>query len=279
MTAVVRTLAAGEARQVVDWAAAEGWNPGLQDLPCFLAQDPEAFLGAARDGGLVSAICATRYGQGFGFIGFYIARPEARGQGLGIAAWRAAMDRLAGRVVGLDGVVAQQANYRRSGFALAWNNVRHGGEVAALPPESPWVVPASEVAFERIEALDRAVFPVPRPAFLRAWLSAPRHVARVLVQDGDAVGFGVIRPCRSGHKVGPLVARGRAEAEALLGSLLRAMPPGPVFLDLPAPNTEAVAMARGLGLAPVFETARMYAGPAPALDAGRIFGITTFELG
>ena len=33
------------------------------------------------------------------------------------------------------------------------------------------------------------------------------------------------------------------------------------------------------GLTPVFETARMYRGPAPALPLERIFGITTFELG
>jgi len=29
----------------------------------------------------------------------------------------------------------------------------------------------------------------------------------------------------------------------------------------------------------VFETARMYTGPAPAIDLARIYGITTFELG
>ena len=29
----------------------------------------------------------------------------------------------------------------------------------------------------------------------------------------------------------------------------------------------------------VFETARMYAGPAPACELSRLYGITTFELG
>jgi hypothetical protein len=29
----------------------------------------------------------------------------------------------------------------------------------------------------------------------------------------------------------------------------------------------------------VFETVRMYLGPAPVLDAARIYGITSFELG
>ena len=46
---------------------------------------------------------------------------------------------------------------------------------------------------------------------------------------------------------------------------------------------ETNAAARGLaerhGMAPVFETARMYAGDAPSEPVERIFGVTTFELG
>ncbi len=41
----------------------------------------------------------------------------------------------------------------------------------------------------------------------------------------------------------------------------------------------AVALAEGLGMRVVFETARMYAGPAPQIDLARVYGITTFELG
>ena len=52
-----------------------------------------------------------------------------------------------------------------------------------------------------------------------------------------------------------------------------------VFLDLPEPNGDAMAMAREAGMAPVFEAARMYAGPAPALPLSGIYGITSFELG
>ena len=54
---------------------------------------------------------------------------------------------------------------------------------------------------------------------------------------------------------------------------------GPVFLDVPVPNTEGIALARDLGLEPVFETARMYRGPDPGLRLDRVFGITSFELG
>lgn len=59
----------------MDWAAAEGWNPGLADAQAFAAADPEGFRGAERDGELLACISAVRTGEDFGFIGFYIARP------------------------------------------------------------------------------------------------------------------------------------------------------------------------------------------------------------
>jgi GNAT superfamily N-acetyltransferase len=275
----IRTLTAEEAQIPVDWAAAEGWNPGLADLPCFLAQDPGLFLGAFDGDDLLSVISATRYGGGFGFIGFYIARPEARGQGHGIGVWRAAMAQLEGRLVGLDGVVAQQANYRKSGFVLAWNNIRYGGPAPVLPAPRAHIVPATAIPFAALTALDAQVFPAPRPNFLRAWITAPGHVALALVKDGTPAGFGAIRPARSGHKIGPLVAETEADAESLLAALFEQADPGEVFLDVPQPHGAAVALAERLGLKPGFETARMYTGPAPVLRADRLFGITSFELG
>jgi hypothetical protein len=189
------------------------------------------------------------------------------------------MKQLTGRLVGLDGVVAQQPNYRKSGFVLAWNNIRFGGEAPAVAASHPDVVPAASKPFAAIEALDASVFPAPRPAFLRAWLGASGHVALALLREGAVGGFGVIRPCRSGHKIGPLVAEDAAGAEALFTALCARVEPGPVFLDVPEPHGGAVALAQGFGLVPVFETARMFTGPAPPLRTDRIFGITSFELG
>ncbi len=275
----IRSLTPEEAQTAVEWAAAEGWNPGLSDLSCFLAQDPGLFLGAFDGNDLVSVISATRYEPGFGFIGFYIARPERRGQGHGIAVWRAAMERLSGRLVGLDGVVAQQANYRKSGFTFAWNNIRYGADAPRRPQGRGLVVPVDEARFTEIAALDRSVFPAVREAFLRGWLTAPGHVALALMRDGATRGFGVIRPCRTGHKIGPLVAETREEAGALVAALLDRASPGPVFLDVPEPQAQARAMAEAMGMAPVFETARMYTGPAPEVAMHRLYGITSFELG
>jgi hypothetical protein len=78
--------------------------------------------------------------------------------------------------------------------------------------------------------------------------------------------------------VAPLFCDDRAAAERLLAALLAHVDDGPVYLDVPVVNAEGVAMARGLRLEPVFETARMYRGP-PELRLDRVFGITSFELG
>jgi hypothetical protein len=94
------------------------------------------------------------------------------------------------------------------------------------------------------------------------------------------VGYGVIRPCRAGFKVGPLFADDADLADRLWSALVsRASPGEPVYLDIPATNPLALDLAREHDLQPVFETARMYAGAAPAMPLRRLFGITTFELG
>jgi GNAT acetyltransferase-like protein len=70
-----------------------------------------------------------------------------------------------------------------------------------------------------------------------------------------------------------------AAAEAILGSLLASVGSDEIFLDVPSVNRDAIAMAQDLGLAPVFETARMYTDEIAPLRMERVFGVTTLELG
>ncbi|MDI4666421.1 GNAT family N-acetyltransferase [Xanthobacter autotrophicus] len=276
-TTTIRTLDPAEVETVVDWAAREGWNPGLADAAAFLAQDKGAFRGLFRDGALASVISATAYAGGFTFVGFYICRPDLRGQGLGLALWQETFAGLQG-TVGLDGVLAQQDNYARSGFGLAHRNIRYGGTAPAGAPDLR-VVDIAPAYLAGVAALDTACFGFARPDFLKAWLAPPFGRACAFLVDGAVRGYGVIRRCREGHKVGPLFADDAKGAAALFGTLVATAQGGPVFLDVPEPHAAARALAEGAGLTPVFETARMYRGPAPDLPLGWIFGITTFELG
>jgi ribosomal protein S18 acetylase RimI-like enzyme len=280
-TTVIRAMSRAELDLAVDWAAAEGWNPGLHDAIAFHAADPEGFLVACRDDAPVACISAIGYGGDFGFLGFYIAHPSARGQGYGIQVWRAAMARLAGRNIGLDGVLAQQENYRKSGFTLAWRNVRFEGAMPRLDasPSDLTLVDAASVPFERIAAFDRRFFPAPRDAFLSLWLSLPGHRARIALRDGEIVGLAVARLCRRGTKIGPLYAEDTACALALLRELDTPVMQSPVILDVPETNKAAMTLVESLSFAPAFETARMYTGPVPVMETSRLFGVTTFELG
>ena len=281
MECTLRTMRNDDVAIAIDWAADEGWNPGLHDAACFHAADPDGFLVAEWGGEPVGCISAVSYGGNFGFIGLYIVRSAWRGRGIGMQLWTAGMRRLAGRVVGLDGVPAQQDNYRRSGFALAWNNARFAGTAgpAALAQAAP-IVSLGSVPFEALCADDRRVFPAPREAFLRCWAAMPDASGLAWIADGTLAGWGLIRRCREGHKIGPLTADTPEVASALYAALCARVPAGDtVYLDVPLPNAAAVALAQSHGLRSVFETARMYAGPAPAFELQRVYGITSFELG
>lgn len=277
----IRPLAGVEIQTAVDWAAREGWNPGHRDTACFASVDPKGFWGGFLDGKMIACISVVNYGAAFAFLGFYIVAPEHRGKGFGYALWQRALEHAGSRVVGLDGVVDQQTNYRRSGFELAYRNIRFGGVPSAgLEVSTEFNLQQVTAPTAELEAMDARVFPAPRRGFWQQWLGAEGHHSFAAYKDDKLIGFGTLRPCGSGCKIGPLVAVSRVAAEAVLARLLQDLPAGQeVFVDVPEPHAAAVDVARSLGLAPVFETARMYRGPAPQLETDLIYGVTSFELG
>lgn len=278
MTPAIRPMTAADLAQVLAWAEAEGWNPGVADAAAFRAADPDGFLIAEVAGEPAASLSIVGFGDATAFLGLYICHPEHRGRGVGYALWQAGMARLAPRTTGLDGVPAQQANYARSGFALAHRNLRFSGVVT---PEGPdMTLPLASAQLGAAHALDRAVTGFDRRAFFADWLTGdPSRQARVLLRDGALAGLGVLRACAQGYKVGPLFAADRAAAEALLDGLAARTGGARLSLDVPEPNVAAIALAEARGLVPEFETARMWRGPPPAQDIGRTFGVTTFELG
>ena len=274
----IRRMRPEEIALAVDWAAGEGWNPGFADAQCFATVDPDGFFIGELDGKPAGVVSNVIYDDTFAFLGFYIVRPDLRGRGFGWQLWQRAMEHAGGRTVGLDGVVAQQDNYRKSGFNLAYRNIRYGGTIAA-PQKAAGTIALGEVPFSLLAAHDAIVFPALRELFLRAWIAASGHIGRALMRDGKPVAWGLIRPCRKGFKIGPLVADDAAAATVIFGDLATEVGGGEIFLDVPQPNQAAVALAKRHGMAPVFETARMYTGPVRALRLDRLYGVTTFELG
>lgn len=279
MSVTLRTARAGEVALMLDWAAAEGWNPGRADAPAFHAADPEGFfLAEAPGAGPVAAISVVNHSAEFAFLGLYLCRPAYRGRGIGSALWRHALAHAGGRTVGLDGVAAQEANYARAGFRRAGATRRfEGGLAGAAAAGLRAVTPAD---LPGLIALDGAANGVARPAFLRAWLApAPGRVSLVAEGAAGPEGLVTIRACAQGAKIGPLLAPDAGRALALAQGAVAALGgAGPVALDLPEANRALAARLLALGFAETFATARMYRGPAPA-PGPALQAIATMELG
>lgn len=282
----IRPLSLTEMSIPLSWAQEEGWNPGLSDATAFWNADPDGFIGGFVDGQPVGVISAVRYGNAFGFMGFYIVKPGFRGRGYGLQLLRAALEHLRGLPsIGLDGVVAQQDNYRKSGFTYAHRNMRFEGrpqlaqQNIGLNPEGR-LVNLSEVALDRLVDFDAQHFPTMRPGFLRDWIKQPGHHGVAIMRGTALCAYGTLRPCVSGYKIGPLFADNIDQARRLILALCQNLDPTqPVYIDPPTENHDAIALMQEFGMSLVFETARMYKGNVPKLPIPQIYGITTFELG
>lgn len=285
---VIRNMTRPEVDTLVGWAAQECWNPGLHDAELFWATDPEAFVAAEIDHRLIGGGAITSYGGAFGFMGFFIVVPDFRGRGLGDILWHARRERLLARLrpdatIGLDGVFAMQDYYAKGGFAFSHRDIRFRAEipgqqaVPAIGDEE--IVPLAEVPLDRVLEYDRACFPAPRPGFLTGWISQPDALALGCRRNGRLSGYGVIRRCLEGCKIGPLFADDAQAASGLYAHLAPFAAGGPLFLDAPENNPAALELVHQHEMVEVFGCARMYLGPTPDIAHQRIFGVTTFELG
>jgi GNAT superfamily N-acetyltransferase len=280
----VQQLTRDELDLVVDWAAAEGWNPGTGDAQVFWETDAEGFVGVHHEGELAAAGAIVSYEGALGFMGFFIVRPDLRGEGLGRRIWYWRRDRLLSRLrpgaaIGMDGVFAMQGFYAKGGFVFSHRNLRMSGVGnAPVAPDGALRI-LGDLPFAQVVEFDRAHFGVDRVPFLQRWIRPDGGLGLGLVDGGDLRAIGVARPCREGFKVGPLFADDVESAERVLGGLGTVTAGQPIFLDVPENNPDALSLTERHGMVEVFGCARMYLGTPPPLPWDRIFGVTTFELG
>jgi GNAT superfamily N-acetyltransferase len=276
------TMTPAEVRRIVEWAGAEGWNPGLHDVAVAHAFDPDGFIALRREGEMVGGGSVLSYDGVFGFMGLFIMRPDHRGLGLGGMLWHHRLRRLRSRLapsaaIGMDGVFTMQSFYAKGGFVLAHRDLRFEGNA----PESgdQGLTPLSDIAPEVLHRYDLPFFPVDRRRFLGPWCDAPGTHSAAVLEDGAVVGMACLRPCLSGYKFGPVHADRPDIAERLLRGLMGRVQGQPVMLDVPEPNEHALALAAAFGMTESFGCARMYHGPIPEFPLHRIFGVTSFEFG
>ena len=179
--------------------------------------------------------------------------------------------------LGMDGVLDMMPFYERGGFEFLYRDLRYQGMAASRRDAA--AVRLEDVDFARIDAYDRLHVEAPRTDFLLAWLAQGGGAGVALIDDGKFRGYGFLRPCRQGYKVGPAFADDATCGERLLHSLLSLVAGEQAQLDVPEPNETAVCLVGSMGWTRSFACARMVNGRKPDLPVKRIFVVTSFEFG
>lgn len=285
----VRQMTRAELDTAIEWARLEGWNPGLKDADIFWHADPMGYLALERIGvdgqsEMIGSGSTVSYDGKFGFMGFFIIRPDFRSQGLGRELWFKRRDSLLSRLgsdaaIGMDGVFDMQPFYAKGGFIFSHRNLRMQGLGQELHFDQSRVRKISEANFESIEKIDKRCFGFNRGLFLRSWLYMPNSTSFCYENENEFLGFGTIRQCHTGWKIGPLFAKSKDVADELFKALNTVAKGESIFLDTPEINENALALAREYKMSECFGCARMYYGKFPNLPYEEIYGVTTFELG
>jgi len=290
----IRAMTRSELETAIGWAAAEGWSPGLNDAQAFWKSDPEGFLALDVNGEMVGSGSVVSYDGQSGFMGMFIIKPEMRRQKLGTEFWFQRLNYLQSRLnseaaIGMDGVIAMTPFYERGGFAISHLDLRMekiGQNIVAYDKTKVHLLMRNE--WEKVFALDRECFGFEREKFLRSWLSLPESKTYIYKEEeeeeeeeeeGQILGFGTIRRCIDGWKIGPLFAQNINAAEQIFYALNAVAPGDRIMIDVPETNTDARNLIGSLGFKTSFECARMYSGVPPQLPYAKIFGVTTLELG
>ena len=275
----LREMTREEFDLAIEWAAEEGWNPGLHDGDCFYETDPHGFVIALRNGEPVGTVSVVTYDERFCFGGFFIIKKGLREQGIGTMLGLEVLSKTGGRTIGMDAVPDLQAEYGKYGFQTAFTSVRYHGVARGQDGAASDLIALADVDFGHLVDFDARHFPARREVFLKTWISQPEGKGLASMSGGDVNGYAFLRKCREGYKFGPVFARDATLAGQLIDAVAAQVRGATIFLDVPAPNEAGTALAKERGMEPVFETARMYRGTAPLLPLDRIFGVTSFELG
>ena len=224
----------------------------------------------------IASISVVNHTSDFAFLGLYIVAPDFRGRGTGFALWNHALKHAGNRVIGLDGVEAQQENYRTSGFVSVGSTTRFTGQLTGQrQDEVRSATPDDIPALIEMEAHASGVV---KSSYLGAWFSqAATRSTLILESQKQISGLATIRACNEGAKIGPIIAAD-ADAAHKLNSHAATMFDGPLTVDVPEFANGLMRLCQRLSFERGFRTARMYRGnflpPMP-----ETFAVASLELG
>ena len=135
--------------------------------------------------------------------------------------------------------------YERGGFRQFTRHRRFEFTSTDTAPDlDPGLTQLSNIDFQDIEDMDAVCFPGSRGDFLKSWIEQDDAISLGLVEKDRLRGYGLMRPCLSGWKVGPLIADEIETANRLWTGFSKHGQGKSIFIDSPDNNPSAIHLCK-----------------------------------
>lgn len=225
---------------------------------------------AECDGSVIGTALWWPHGDDHASLGMVIVSPQSQGRGVGRELMNRLLEAIGERNTLLHATPAGQPLYERLGFEVIGKIHQHQGIVASRVP----VAPPPGTRLRAAEAGDAAK--LAELASRAAGMSRTQVVSELLRiaegvviadDNGNPVGFGILRSFGQGDIIGPVVAPDAEHARALLSHLAATRTGSFVRIDM-SDEHGLDALLSELGLAHVDTPIAMVRGEAPKVDPG-----------
>jgi hypothetical protein len=275
-------------KTVRNWCVKENWNLGSYDSSIYLYTDPGAHFIFFDNETPVGSISLTKHDDSLFTVGPFIVNAEYRGKGHGRTIWSMAMRRMTrypNASILLYSVIDQVNLYQSYGFKPQYKNIRwnlsggtqHVHQTVQCEPLTP------EILYEIIK-YDRKIFAASREKILCASQNYSDIKGFFVKVDNQIKGYGLIRPCISGLRIGPLFADNLEIAKCILAALLERAGSESVIIDMPEVNDTGrdLMLIFNANRDEIFDTVVMLKGgffSENELDMRKNYGIFSLEIG
>lgn len=237
-------MQATDFKVINQWCIDEGWNIGLYDSDAYYKIDPLGHF-IAKDSERVASLSLIKHSPTFFTLGPFIVHKSCRGQGIGEALWNVAMTRMNQEhpeaLIVLYSVSGQVERYKKAGFVPVCTIQR-------------WYIhsnPSTPLTHSRCTVLTKKLIPALNQYNQRHYfinqalffelLQKPETNGLVFMDDNVIKGFGLIRRCVRGFRIGSLVADTPEIAQSLIAELLVFAQRETIFIDVPDSNPHGIS--------------------------------------
>lgn len=219
----IRPWTEGDIEYVAQSISRERWGHTRRDVERCLHWEPKGCFVAEEGSEKVGHISTIGYRK-LGWIGLLIVNPERRGEGIGTALMRTAVDYLHQTGVETIRLEAEEAAvplYRRLGFREEFASMRYGGRAGVEEQEfhRQEISQVERKDISALVALDSEYFGADRSRVLKALFEGDQRQCFV-ANRSEPSGYIMCRRTQNGHWMGPWICKDSAQAEKLLNAAL-----------------------------------------------------------